>query len=120
MIDGWQVHVRSAVQARSRLNCEIGDIGCSQRAAHIHHRKLRGHGDHTEQNALHVCLACHVRVHGLGAAAFVLGWRVHPWDDAASVLWWPAFAAGAHWAGWSDDPTASAVMHTTQTSGRQP
>jgi hypothetical protein len=55
---------RAAVAARSGGYCEarVADR-CRGVGQHMHHRKLRRHGDHRPANLLHVCHACHAAIH---------------------------------------------------------
>jgi len=58
---------------------------CDLSAAHVHHRKLRRHGDERDVNKLDVCAPCHESVHKNVARSYALGWLVHSWDDPAQV-----------------------------------
>jgi hypothetical protein len=82
---GFTDEVKAAVRRRSRGICEIRHDGCTGRASHFHHRKLRGHGDHSEANCLHLCAVGHAEVHADPAVSYLLGWLVHSWDDPAAV-----------------------------------
>jgi hypothetical protein len=74
------------VQARSRGFCEVRCWArCQERAAHIHHRKLRRNGDHSLSNLLHVCFACHTLIHMAGGKAYERGWLVRSGDDPAEI-----------------------------------
>jgi len=44
-------------------------VRCHGAAQHVHHRKLRRHGDHRPANLLHVCYACHDAIHSSWYAA---------------------------------------------------
>lgn len=55
---------RAAVAVRSGGRCEARVAErCRGLGQHVHHRKLRRHGDHRPVNLLHVCLACHAHIH---------------------------------------------------------
>jgi hypothetical protein len=82
---GFSERVRLAVRIRSRDVCEVDSKVCVERAAHFHHRKLRGHGDHSSVNCLHVCASCHTYLHAVGYTAYLMGWLVHSWDDPAEI-----------------------------------
>jgi hypothetical protein len=62
--------VRAEVAERSRGLCEARvSPRCHGTAQHVHHRKLRRHGDHSAENLLHVCHACHDAIHSSWYAA---------------------------------------------------
>jgi 5-methylcytosine-specific restriction endonuclease McrA len=63
------------------LNC----VRCGARAAHIHHRQLRRHGNETPDNLMPLCVDCHTEVHGSPAHSYATGFLVHSWDDPALV-----------------------------------
>lgn len=56
----WPTGVRKLAGVRSGGMCELCRVSP---ACHLHHRKLRRHGDHRIVNALHLCTVCHDRVH---------------------------------------------------------
>jgi len=85
MSSGFDARVSQEIMYRSRLNCEAALPGCEGRGVHLHHRKLRRHGDHRTVNGLHVCRSCHDRIHNHPGEAFELGLLVHPWDDPAHI-----------------------------------
>lgn len=69
--------VRAIVAARSGGACEArATRACTGRAAHVHHRKLRRHGDHRPVNLLHVCVMCHDAIHGNVERAYGYGWLI--------------------------------------------
>ena len=73
---------RPIVEARSGGVCErCGAV----RAASIHHRKLRRHGDHAPANLVHLCgsgtTGCHGWVHANPAAALLEGFMCPSWED---------------------------------------
>lgn len=67
---------RAEVARRSNGRCEI----CRRRADHMHHRKLRRHGDHSAANLLHLCFRCHAWIHANVAESYERGWLVRSWD----------------------------------------
>lgn len=82
--------VRLAVAERSGDQCEVGiHRRCTGHSEHLHHRKLRRHGDHRPQNLLAVCTFCHDAIHGpllaLGVS-YENGWLLHGWDDPEKIL----------------------------------
>lgn len=83
--NGFPERTRLAVRRRSGGRCEAGSKHCSGPAAHLHHRKLRRHKDHSVVNALHVCRACHEHIHANPGVAYLMGWLVHEWADPAQV-----------------------------------
>lgn len=79
---------RAAVRARSGGRCEAGVVRtCAGVAQHVHHRKLRRHGDHTVPNLLDVCLFCHDAIHGRPAWSYEHGFLVRGHDDPARIPW---------------------------------
>jgi len=75
--------VRQAVYERAGWLCELG---CGQRAVHLHHRKLRSQGgQHVEANLLAVDLRCHEQIHAQPARSLDHGWIVASWADPAAV-----------------------------------
>jgi hypothetical protein len=70
--------VRATVRERSGGACELG---CGQRATHIHHRQLRRYGDHQAANLLHVDALCHRRIHDRVRYSLDVGWLVASHDD---------------------------------------
>lgn len=85
---GFTDQVKAFVRRRSGNVCEVRAEGCSRRAAHFHHRKLRGHGDHRDVNCLHVCAWCHEVVHRNPELSYAMGWLVaaHRDPDQVPVL----------------------------------
>lgn len=73
---------RREVHSRSGGRCELG---CGQVATHLHHRKLRRHGDHRAVNLLHVCFSHHDRIHREVAESISRGWIVPSGADPANV-----------------------------------
>lgn len=59
--------------------------GCTGRAQHRHHRKLRRHGDERPVNLLPVCFACHEFIHRNVAWARSWGLIVPSWADPLDV-----------------------------------
>ena len=79
---------REKVAYRSGGRCELAFAGCwGSEDLHVHHRKLRRHGDHTPENLIHACGHCHTLVHDEVGTAQQMGWLVSEWDDPASVPW---------------------------------
>lgn len=75
--------VRRAVRERSGGICEACG---TDRAEHVHHRKLRSQGGrHEPANLLHVSHACHAEIHATPKRAYGLGLLVRRADDPASV-----------------------------------
>lgn len=85
MSSGFDAVTSQEIMYRSRLNCEAGLDGCQGRGRHLHHRKLRRHGDHTAVNGLHVCVKCHHQIHKHPARSYEAGLLVHSWDDPAAI-----------------------------------
>lgn len=82
----WTDKVRRQAKERSQGFCEVGG---SCWATDLHHRKLRGHGDHRVQNALHVCRYHHDYIHGQNGGSIAeskrAGWIVASNADPAAV-----------------------------------
>lgn len=77
------IKVRQAVADRSGFVCELG---CGNRAVHLHHRKLRSQGGrHEPANLLHLCAAHHNEAHANPERSYALGWLVRGWADPAGV-----------------------------------
>lgn len=98
----WSPEVRAAVLVRSGGCCEVQAEGCvGERPGaelEVHHRKLRRHGDHRIENAIHVCVwNCHPWIHrvaydpaddGSPVTAYEpYGWLVRSCDDPALIPW---------------------------------
>ena len=76
--------VAEIVAERAQGMCEIMDpqTGCNGRAEHMHHRQLRSQGgEHTVENLVHVCSACHHWLHMHPAIAYTNGWLVKSTRD---------------------------------------
>jgi 5-methylcytosine-specific restriction endonuclease McrA len=84
----WPPAVRRKARKRSGGICEVDG---HKAAEHLHHRKLRRHGDHRVENALHLCSECHDAVHREYETSYILGWLVRSTDDPAKI---PAMIAG--------------------------
>lgn len=68
------------VDARSGGMCEVGADGCTGRAEHHHHRKMRSAGvDHSPENLFAVCGSCHFKAHN-ASERFDRGWQLHSWE----------------------------------------
>lgn len=99
--EDWSEEVKRAVRARAGGQCEIGLDGCwVRRALQFHHRKRRGHGDHSKENCILACAWCHqlapraihsgfmVVVDGVTKLdAYQRGWLVRFYDEPAEVPW---------------------------------
>lgn len=65
---------------------------CSWRGTDVHHRKKRSQGgEHTLDNALFVCRACHCHIEADPAWSYERGLLIHGWAD---VVWPPAYYRG--------------------------
>ena len=73
----FTAHTRTLVTRRAQNRCER--CGCWAPAPHLHHRKLRRHGDHTPSNAIAVCFTCHELIHR--TADYETGFLLHSWDN---------------------------------------
>lgn len=82
---GFPESVRMGARRRSGGRCEIRTAVCTGEAAHFHHRKLRASKDHSLVNCLHLCRACHDRVHAHPTTAYLMGWLVHAWEDPMEI-----------------------------------
>lgn len=80
---GFSEETKAAVRRRSGNVCELS--GCSERAVHFHHRKLRRFGDHRDVNCLHLCLWHHEAIHANPGKSYLLGWLVRSTLDPAVV-----------------------------------
>lgn len=78
-------NVRARVRDRSGGFCEARLPGCEGRAMHVHHRKLRRHGDERVEALLDVCFRCHDLIHKIGGEAYKRGLLVRSYDDPAMV-----------------------------------
>jgi len=85
MSSGFDEKVSQEIMYRSRLNCEARLEGCDGRGRHLHHRKLRRHGNHTAANGLHVCPICHDQIHANPAMSYERGLLVHSWADPVDI-----------------------------------
>lgn len=79
----WSAATRAEVRRRSSGVCEWP--GCNWMADQMHHRKLRGFGDHRAVNCLHLCRAHHAWIHAHPFEAYLHGWLVRSTLDPASV-----------------------------------
>lgn len=82
---GFTEGTKALVRRRSANQCEARSEACTHKAAHFHHRKLRRFGDHSEENCLHVCSACHLRIHDNPEIAYVMGWMVQSFRESGEV-----------------------------------
>ena len=68
------------VDERSGGMCEVRADGCTGRAEHHHHRKMRSAGvDHSPANILAACSFCHHAAHH-ASERYVMGWLLHSWE----------------------------------------
>jgi rubrerythrin len=68
---------KAVVRARSGNKCEVrASVHCTGRGEHFHHRLLRRFGDHTAENALHVCNRCHAQIHANPSWSHARGWLI--------------------------------------------
>lgn len=82
--------VRAQVHARSGGKCEARfSVACSGEGQHLHHRKLRRHGDHRAVALLDTCWNCHTAapdsIHRDTKRAVKQGMLVPSWNDPAEV-----------------------------------
>nr|WP_304503761.1 HNH endonuclease signature motif containing protein [Corynebacterium lemuris] len=72
---------------RAGQQCEVmADPLCTTRAEEWHHRKLRSQGgEHTVENGLAVCAACHRHIHMNPADSYTAGWLVKSTHDPVDV-----------------------------------
>lgn len=79
--------VRSAVMKRAGHQCEVmADPLCTTRADEFHHRKLRSQGgEHTVENGLGICPACHRHIHMNPEESRKEGWIVKSSYDPVDV-----------------------------------
>lgn len=78
----WSPRTRRLAYARSGGICEVCLV---ETACHLHHRKLRRHGDHRVVNALHLCNGCHTKIHAAPSWSYVRGYLVKADRDPAVV-----------------------------------
>lgn len=79
-------HVAQAVIERADGACEVMNFPiCTGRAGPIHHRKISGR-EHTIENCVHICDACHRWIHAHPADSYELGWLVRMSYDPAEVV----------------------------------
>jgi hypothetical protein len=76
--------IRARVRSRSGRRCEACVKCGGDRAVLFHHRKRAGRVD-SDENLMHLCLACHLWVHDNPLKSYSLGWLVHSWADPAEV-----------------------------------
>lgn len=74
--------MKPVIKKRSGGFCEARIHGvCTGRGQHVHHRKLRGQGGtNSEENLIHLCMACHHHAHHAGNVAYEKGWLLRAWD----------------------------------------
>ena len=73
MSGDWPPDTREKAAERSEGRCERCGL---HRAQHLHHRLLRGYGNHEVSNALHVCLSCHEDIHSEPDWSYRHGWLI--------------------------------------------
>ena len=74
------VATRKQVHERSEGLCEAKTNACTKYAEHIHHIKLRRSKDHSLDNLLNVCNACHTYIHLNPSKSYEAKWLKHWWD----------------------------------------
>lgn len=79
--------IRRLVMQRAGHQCEVmTDPLCTTRAEEWHHRKLRSQGgEHTVENGLGICPACHRHIHLNPGQSYQEGWLVKSTHDPAAV-----------------------------------
>jgi hypothetical protein len=78
----WSPATRRLAKHRSGGICER----ClKDEAVHLHHRKSRRYGDHRIVNALHLCHACHRKIHSAPSWSYIRGFLVRAHRDPADV-----------------------------------
>ena len=79
--------VAGVVMGRAGGMCEAWLPGvCTTRVEHLHHRKLRSRGgNHTVENLIGICHACHGYIHANVAESTDLGLIVSTYADPAVV-----------------------------------
>lgn len=82
---GFTEETKARVRRRSGNQCEVRGEGCTHKAYEFHHRKLRRFGDHTPENCLHACLACHHYIHANPELSYVMGWLVPSYKEPIKV-----------------------------------
>lgn len=85
--------VVAAVEDRADGMCEALIPGvCTGRAEQLHHRQMRSQGgQHTVENGIFLCHACHAWVHAHPKWAYRAELLVHGWDVPS---WPPRFYRG--------------------------
>lgn len=86
--------LREAAWNRADATCEamIPNAGCQWFGTDVHHRKMRSAGgEHTLENALWACRACHTFIHSNPAFGYKSGLLIHAWQD---VTWPPRYYRG--------------------------
>lgn len=68
-------------------NCEVMKRGvCTNQGFHWHHRKLRSQGgEHTVENGLYICHACHEYIHAHPKESYEKGWLVKSFGKPETV-----------------------------------
>lgn len=66
--------VRAEVAARSGGRCEAGAECCTSTAVLMHHIRRRKQPDSSANNAMHLCLPCHLFIHANVALSNEKGW----------------------------------------------
>ncbi len=65
---------REKAFTRAGDKCEANWVGCTQKAVHAHHRRMRSQGGlDTASNLLAVCERCHNAIHANPSEAYELG-----------------------------------------------
>ena len=83
--------VRSMVQARAEMRCEVCSVNLLWGGGQVHHRTPRGMGGsrvperHQPQNLLFLCADCHRMIESRRADAIHCGWLVPSGTDPATI-----------------------------------
>ena len=79
---------RPVVLARAGGTCEFEIPGvCQGKGQHLHHRKLRRHGDHSVENLVYLCFPCHSHAHLNPALSYEKGWLLRGSDRPIEIPW---------------------------------
>lgn len=85
-MSGFPDDVKTNVRKRAGWKCELCGAAPIEE---FHHRKLRRHGNHEEENCLGLCLKCHHLVHNDRAKwAYAHGLLLYSWQDPATTGAW--------------------------------
>lgn len=81
--------VAALIVDRAALCCEamIVEAGCTFKAQHIHHRKMRSQGGgHTPSNCVLICYRCHDWIHKHPAVSYERGFLVRGHKDETAQV----------------------------------